>query len=73
MISYYLKLCKYSDKYFIINKNTNYYMNGPSNQPIKLRHRTRFDGVHDIDVGLHSLVVGVAGPFHHDVRGDAEG
>ena len=42
-------------------------------QPIKLRHRTRLDGVHDIDVGLHGLVVGVAGPFHHDVRGDAEG
>ncbi len=42
-------------------------------QPIKLRHRTRLDGIHDIDVGLHGLVVGVAGPFHHDVRGDAEG
>ena len=73
MISYYLKLCKYSDKYFIINKNTNYYMNGPSNQPIKLRHRTCLDGIHDVDVRLHGLVVGVAGPFHHDVRGDAEG
>ena len=43
------------------------------NQPIKLRHRTCLDGVHDVDVGLHGLVVGVTGPFHHDVRGDAEG
>ena len=43
------------------------------NQPIKLRHRTCLDGVHDVDVGLHGLVVGVASPFHHDVRGDAEG
>ena len=44
-----------------------------SYQPIKLRHRTRLDGIHDVNVGLHGLVVGVAGPFHHDVRGDAEG
>ena len=43
------------------------------NQPIKLRHRTRLDGIHDVYVGLHGLVVRVAGPFHHDVRGDAEG
>ena len=43
------------------------------NQPIKLRHRARLDGIHDIDVGLHGLVVGVAGPFHHDIRGDAQG
>ena len=43
------------------------------NQPIKLRHRARFDGVHDVDVGLHGLVVGVAGPFHDDVGGDAHG
>ncbi len=43
------------------------------NQPIKLRHRTGLDGVHDVDIGLHGLVVGVAGPFHHDVRGDAQG
>ena len=43
------------------------------NQPVKLRHRTRLDGVHNVDVGLHGLVVGVAGPFHHDVWGDAEG
>ena len=45
----------------------------PLNQPIKLRHRARLDGVHDINVWLHGLVVGVAGPFHHDVRGNAEG
>ena len=44
-----------------------------SYQPIKLRHRTRLDGIHDVDIGLHGLVVGVAGPFHHDVRGNAEG
>ena len=43
------------------------------NQPIKLRHRTRLDGIHDVDVGFHGLVVGVAGPFHDDVGGDAQG
>ena len=43
------------------------------NQPIKLRHRTGLDRIHNVDVGLHGLVVGVAGPLHHDVRGDAEG
>lgn len=43
------------------------------NQPIKLRHRACLDGVHDVDVGFHGLVVGVADPFHHDVRGDTEG
>ena len=43
------------------------------NQPIKLRHRARLDGVHDVDVRLHGFVVGMAGPFHHDVRGDAKG
>ncbi len=42
-------------------------------KPIKLRHRTRLDEVHDVNVGLHGLVVGMASPFHHDVRGDAEG
>ena len=30
-----------------------------SNQPVKLRHRTSLDGVHDVDVGFHGLVVGV--------------
>ena len=44
-----------------------------SYQPIKLRHRTRLDGIHDVDIGLHGLVVGVAGPFHNDVGRDAEG
>ena len=39
-----------------------------SNQPIKLRHRTGLDGIHDVDVGRHGLVVGVAGPFHYNVR-----
>ena len=43
------------------------------NQPIKLRHRTRLDGVHNVDIGLHGLVVGVASPFHHDVGRDAQG
>jgi len=33
------------------------------NQPIKLRHRTRLNGIHDVDVRLHGLVVGVADPF----------
>ena len=42
-------------------------------QPVKFRHRTGLDGVHDVNVGLHGLVIGVAGPFHHDVRRDAEG
>ena len=42
-------------------------------QPIKLRHRASLDGIHDVDIGLHGLVVGVAGPFHHDVRSDAQG
>ena len=37
-----------------------------------------FDGVFlgvfgDVDVGLHGLVVAVAGPFHHDLRRDATG
>ena len=34
------------------------------NQSIKLRHRTGLDRVHDVNVGLHGLVVGVAGPFN---------
>ena len=44
-----------------------------SNQPIKLRHRTRLDGIHDVDIRLHSLVVGVTGPFHDDIGRDAHG
>ena len=43
----------------------------PLYQPVKLRHRTSLDGIHDVDVRLHGLIVGVAGPFHHDVRSDA--
>ena len=42
-------------------------------QPIQLRHLAGLDGVDDVDVGLHGLVVVVAGPFHYDVRRDAEG
>ena len=42
-------------------------------QPIKLRHRACLNGINDVNVRLHGLVVGMAGPFHHDVRGDAEG
>jgi len=42
-------------------------------QPIKLRHRASLDGVNDVNVRFHGLVVGVAGPFHHDVGGDAQG
>ena len=44
-----------------------------SNQPIKLRHRASFDGIHDVNVGLHGLVVRMAGPFHDDVGSDAHG
>ena len=42
-------------------------------QPIQLCHLAGFDGVNDINIRLHGLVVGVAGPFHHDVGRDAEG
>ena len=42
-------------------------------QPIQLRHLTCLNTVNDIDVRFHGLVVGVAGPFHHDVGRDAEG
>ena len=28
-------------------------------------------GILDVDVGLHGLVVGVAGPFHDDIGCDA--
>ena len=42
-------------------------------QPIQLRHLAGLDGIDDVDVGLHGLVVVVAGPFHYDIRRDAEG
>ena len=42
-------------------------------QPIQLRHLASLDGIDDIDVWLHGLVVVVASPFHHDIRRDAEG
>ncbi len=45
----------------------------PLYQPVKLRHRARFDGIHDVNVGFHGLVVGVAGPFHDVVGSDAHG
>ena len=38
-----------------------------------LGHLAGLDAVDDVDVGLHRLVVGVAGPFHHDVGRDASG
>ena len=42
-------------------------------QEIHLGHLAGLDAVYDVDVGLHRLVVGVAGPFHHDVGRDASG
>ena len=41
-------------------------------QSVELRHRGGLDVVHDVNIGLHGLVVGVAGPFHHNVRRDAQ-
>ena len=32
-----------------------------SNHPIKPRHRTRLDGIHDVDVGFHALAGGDEG------------
>lgn len=32
-----------------------------------------FDEIHNVNIRLHGLVVGVDGPLHQDVRGDAEG
>ena len=40
---------------------------------IKLRHRTRLNGIHYVNIGLHGLVVRVAGPFHDDVGNAAHG
>ena len=42
-------------------------------QEIHLGHLAGLDAVDDVDVGLHRFVVGVAGPFHHDVGRDAAG
>ena len=42
-------------------------------QLIKLTHGISLDVVCNIDVGLHSLVVAVPRPLHHDLRWDAEG
>lgn len=38
---------------------------------IHLGHLAGFDGVDDIDVGLHGVVGGVACPFHNNGWGDA--
>ena len=42
-------------------------------QEIHLGHLAGLDAVDDVDVGLHRRVVGVPGPFHHDVGRDASG
>ena len=42
-------------------------------QKIHLGHLAGLDAVDDVDVGFHRFVVGVAGPFHHDVGRDAPG
>lgn len=36
-------------------------------------HGVALGGFRNVDVGLHGLVVGVSGEFHHDVRRDAVG
>ena len=38
-----------------------------------LGHLAGLDAVDDVDAGFHRLVVGVAGPLHHDVGRDAAG
>ena len=40
---------------------------------VELLHLPGLYRVGDVDVGLHRLVVFVAGPFHHHVDGDAQG
>ena len=40
---------------------------------VQLVHLLRLDGVRDIYVRLHRLVVGVPRPLHHDVDGDSGG
>lgn len=40
---------------------------------IELRHSLALLGFGNVNVGLHGGVVGVAGPFHDDVGGDAHG
>ena len=40
---------------------------------IELGHGFALLGLSDVDVGLHGGIVGVAGPLHDDVGGDAHG
>ena len=40
---------------------------------IELTHRISLDVVRNIDIGLHSLVVAVPRPFHHDLRRNTQG
>lgn len=40
---------------------------------VELSHSLALLGLGNVDVGLHGGVVGVAGPFHDDVGGDAHG
>ena len=40
---------------------------------IELTHSIRLDVVRNVNVGLHSLIVAVPRPLHHDLRWDAEG
>ena len=39
---------------------------------IELTHSIRLDIVRNVDVGLHSLIVAVPRPLHHDLRRDAK-
>ena len=40
-------------------------------QTVEFCHGLGLDGVYDVDVGFHGLVVGMASPFHNDVWGDS--
>lgn len=40
---------------------------------VELCHGLALSGLGDVDVGLHGGVVGVAGPLHDDIGGDAHG
>ena len=42
-------------------------------QTVEFGHGLGLDGIYDVNVGFHGLVVGVTGPFHDDVGGDAHG
>ena len=45
----------------------------PLQQIVEFGHGLGLDGVHNVDVRLHGLVVGVAGPFHDNVGRNAHG